>query len=355
MAIRREILRWLALFLSLFVSSSIAAEFPTPIESDWIIRDFRFHTGETLPELRIHLTTIGAATGQPVLLLHGTNESAKNLLTPNFGGELFGEGQPLDARRYFIILPDAIGHGASSKPSDGLRTRFPHYNLDDVVAAQYRLLTDHLGIRHVTLVLGNSVGGMETWLWGETHPEFMDALMPLASEPAAMAGRNWMIRRFVIDSIRNDPTWAGGNYAAQPKALREALAIYGIIGNGGDLARYQRTPTRQQTDAEYNRLMAVNPLVDANDLLYQFESVADYDPARNLGRISARVVAVNSADDEKNPPELGLMEAAMSRLKNGKYVLLPITDRSRGHGTTVYALLWRDYLSELLSEMSLTR
>lgn len=328
--------------------SASAADYPTPAEGVWTVRDFRFHSGER-SELRLHYTTIGRSGNEPVLVLHGTGESANNLLSGGFAGELFGAGQPLDANRYFIVLPDAIGHGRSSKPSDGLRTRFPHYDYRDMVTAQYRLLTQHLGIRHLKVVLGNSMGGMHVWLWGEMYPTFMDNLVALASEPAAMAGRNWMIRRFVIDAIRGDPAWDGGNYVQQPSALKAALAFYGVVGNGGSLARYRRTPSREKTDTEYERLLSVSAPADANDVLYQFESAAGYDPTPGLDRIAAKLLAINSADDEKNPPELGVMEAAMARLKNGRYVLLPITDQSRGHGTTVNAILWKRYLTEFMA------
>ena len=328
--------------------SLAAAGYPTPREDDWILRDFRFQTGEVLPELHLHYTTVGASTGEPVLLLHGTGQSAANLLASNFGGELFGAGQPLDARRYFIILPDAIGHGKSSKPSDGLRTRFPRYTYDDMVTASYRLLAERLGVRHVKLVLGTSMGGMETWIWGEKYPAFTDALVPLASEPAAMAGRNWMLRRMVIDAIRSDPEWRDGNYSKQPTSWKTAQAFFGIATGGGALVLYNATPTREQTDAELARRLAADAPADANDVLYQFEAARDYNPAPDLEKITARVLAINSADDERNPVELGVMEQAMKRVKNGRYVLLPITDQSRGHGTTYNATLWRQYLAELL-------
>jgi homoserine O-acetyltransferase len=336
----------------LMPSSSWAADYPSPKEADWVVRDFRFHSGEALPELRLHYTTVGAPSGEPVLLLHGTGGAGTNFLAANFAGELFGPGQPLDASRYFIVLPDAIGHGKSSKPSDGLRARFPRYNYDDMVIAQYRLLTEHLGVRHVRLVLGSSMGGMQAWLWGEMYPAFMDALVPLASEPAAMAGRNWMLRRMVIDAIRNDPDWRAGNYEKQPSALRTAQVFFGIATSGGALALYNATPTRETTDVELNRRLAASSQADANDVLYQFESARDYDAAPGLEKITARVLAINSADDERNPPELGVMEQAMKRVKAGRYVLLPITAESRGHGTTGNTRLWKRYLTELLQPSS---
>ena len=332
--------------------SARAADYPAPKETDWVVRDFRFHTGDVLPELKLHCTTVGAPSGAPVLILHGTGGSGANFLAANFAGELFGPGQPLDASRYFIILPDAIGHGKSSKPSDGLRARFPRYNYDDMVVAQYRLLTEHLGVRHVRLVLGSSMGGMQTWLWGGIYPAFMDALIPLASEPVEMAGRNWMLRRMVIDAIRNDPDWRDGNYVTQPAALKTAQVYFGIATSGGALALYNAAPTREKSDAELNRRLAQNSAADANDVLYQFDSARDYNPAPNLEKITARVLAINSADDERNPPELGVMEQAVKRVKDGRYVLLPITSASRGHGTTSNVTLWKQYLAELLQPVT---
>src|SRR5215213_654654 len=208
--------------LSLFALAAVAADYPTPKEADWVAREFRFHTREVMPELRVHYTTIGEPSGKPVLILHGTAGSGTGMLTPAFAGELFGPGQPLDASKYFIILPDAIGTGKSSKPSDGLRMRFPRYNYDDMVAAQYRLVTEGLGIRHLRLVLGNSMGGMHSWVWGVTYPDMMDVLAPMASQPAEMSGRNWMMRRMLIEAIRKDPEWKDGNYASQPHWLRMA-------------------------------------------------------------------------------------------------------------------------------------
>lgn len=329
-----------------------AADYPVPKEGDWVVRDFRFHTGEMLPELRLHYATVGASTGEPVLILHGTGGAGTQFLTRNFADELFGPGQPLDANRYFVILPDAIGHGKSSKPSDGLRARFPRYNYDDMVVAQYRLITEHLGVRHVRLVLGNSMGGMHTWIWGQMYPTFMDILVPLASEPAEMAGRNWMLRRMVIDAIRNDPEWRGGTYEKQPSAFRRVQVFFGIATAGGALALYNATPTREKADAELERRLGLTSQADANDVLYQFESARDYNPGPNLEQITAHLLAINSADDERNPPELGVMEQAMTRLKNGRYILLPITIESRGHGTTALPRSWKLYLAEVLQPQS---
>ena len=338
----------LAVFAIVLPAAARAADYPAPRVGEWVVKDFRFHTGDVLPELRLHYTTVGDPTGEPVLILHGTAGSGASLLTANFAGELLGPGQPLDARSHFIVLPDAIGHGKSSKPSDGLRARFPHYNYDDMVVAQYRLLTEHLGLRHVRLVLGSSMGGMLTWTWGELYPTFMDALVPLASEPAAMAGRNWMMRRMVIDAIRRDPEWKGGDYTRQPPALKTAQVFFSVATSGGARALYTATPTREQTDAELDRRLELPQGTDANDVLYQFDASRDYDPAPHLNAITARLLAINSADDERNPPELGVMEQAMTRIKSGRYILLPITSQSRGHGTTGNAALWKSHLAELL-------
>ena len=325
-----------------------AADYPAPVEGDWVVRDFRFHTGETLPELRLHYTTVGARSGEPVLLLHGTNGTGRAFLRPDFAGELFGPGQPLDAATHFIILPDAIGAGKSSKPSDGLRTRFPRYNYDDMVQAQYRLLTEHLGVRHLRLVFGTSMGGMLTWEWGEKYPDFMDALLPTAAQPTAVAGRNWMLRRMVVDLIRNDPEWNGGNYTQQPRSLKLAQVYFGVATSGGIQAIYRAAPTRQKADEILDQRLAQDSNADANDVIYQMEGSRDYDPAPRLESIQARVLAINSADDERNPAELGIMEREIKRVKQGRYVLIPTGPETRGHATMGIAKLWKQYLAEFL-------
>jgi homoserine O-acetyltransferase/O-succinyltransferase len=336
-------------FVSFLIAfSSWAADYPSPKEGDWVLRDFRFHTGEVLPELRLHYVTVGAPTGESVLILHGTGGAGTNMLTGDFAGELFGPGQPLDASRYFIILPDAIGAGKSSKPSDGLRTRFPQYNYDDMVRAQHRLVTEHLGVRHLRLVLGQSMGGMHTWIWGEMYPDFMDALVPMASLPVEVAGRNWMTRRMLIDLIRNDPEWNGGNYTQQPRSLQLAQTYFGIATNGGTRALYKTAPTREKADQLLSERLARPSSADANDLLYQYEASRDYNPATKLESIKARLLAINSADDERNPAELGIMEREIKRVKQGQYVLIPASDETRGHGTTSSAKWWKRYLMDLL-------
>ncbi len=338
-----------ALLALVFGAASIyAADYPAPVEGDWVARDFRFHTGETLPELRLHYITVGARSGEPVLILHGTNGTGRAFLRPDFAGELFGPGQPLDAATHFIILPDALGAGKSSKPSDGLRTHFPLYNYDDMVQAQYRLVKEHLGIGHLRLVMGTSMGGMLVWAWGEKYPDFMDALMPTAAQPTAMAGRNWMMRRMVVDLIRNDPEWNGGNYTQQPRSLKLAQVYFGVATSGGTQAIHRAAPTREKADQILDQRLAQDSNADANDVIYQMEASRDYDPAPLLESIQARVLAMNSADDERNPAELGILEREIKRVKQGRYVLIPAGPETRGHGTMGIAKLWKPYLAEFM-------
>jgi homoserine O-acetyltransferase len=337
-----------AALLCLIALAATAADYPAPDEGDWIARDFRFHTGDVMPELRLHYTTVGAPSGQPVLILHGTTGSGATMLSPVFAGELFGSGQPLDASKYFIILPDAIGTGKSSKPSDGLRMKFPRYNYDDMVTAQYRLVTEGLGIRHLRLVLGNSMGGMHTWIWGVNYPEFMDALVPMASQPTEMSGRNWMMRRMLIDAIRNDPAWNNGDYTTQPRALQAANVFFGIATSGGTHAYHKLAPTREQADKLLDERLAAPFKADANDFLYQWDASRDYNPAPGLERVQAALLAINSADDERNPPELGILERELKRIKNGRMYLIPGSEETRGHGTTGMARLWKQQVEELL-------
>ena len=333
-----------------------AAQYPAPTEGDFIIRNFRFTSGEMLPELRVHYRTIGKPTRDAqgvvrnaVLIMHGTGGNGANLLSPVFAGQLFGPGALLDAERYFLILPDGIGHGKSSKPSDGLRGRFPRYGYLDMIEAQYRLLTEGLGVNHARLIMGTSMGGMHTWLWGERHPDFMDALMPLASLPTQISGRNRVWRRIVIDAIRNDPEWRSGNYSTQPPGLRVAQQMLFFMGSNPSL-RQQQMPTLAATDAALDAAIA-NSLktADANDVLYQVEASRDYDPGPDLEKIRARLLAVNSADDLINPPELGILEREIKRVPNGRAVVLPLSPETRGHGTHTVAALWRQYLGELLA------
>jgi homoserine O-acetyltransferase/O-succinyltransferase len=336
---------WLLLRVSvacLSTSAVGAAEFAAPTAHDWIAREFHFHTGDVMPELRLHYLTIGTPSGEPVLILHGTTGSGAGLLTPAFAGELFGRGQPLDASRYYLILPDSIGHGRSSKPSDGLRANFPAYDYDDMVAAQYRLVTEGLGITHLRLVLGNSMGGMHAWIWGESYPGFMDALVPMASQPTEMSSRNWMMRRLIVDSIRNDPEWNHGNYSEQPRSARFASVFYGIATTGGTLAWQKLAPTREAADALLDQRMAAPFSGDANDVLYQWDASRNYNPSPGLERIEAAVLAINAADDERNPPETGIMQHALTRIRTARLLLIPASDNTRGHQTTGSAGFWKE-------------
>jgi homoserine O-acetyltransferase len=326
----------------------LAADYPAPKESHWVVRDFRFQSGEVLPELRLHYTTVGAPSGEPVLVLHGTTGSAASVLTPTFAGELFGPGQPLDASRHYVIIPDAIGTGKSSKPSDGLRATFPRYSYDDMVTAQYRLVTEHLGVRRLRLVLGNSMGGMQTWLWAQKYPDVMDIAVPMASLPTEMSGRNWLMRRLIIDSIRNDPEWMNGNYTTQPRSLQYASEFYGLATSGGTQRLQKTAPTREKADQLLQQRMSAPFRGDANDHLYQWESSRDYNAASGLERITAVLVAINSADDERNPPELGLLDREIKRVKHGRVVLIPASEDTLGHGTTGQARFWKQHLAEVL-------
>jgi homoserine O-acetyltransferase/O-succinyltransferase len=331
-----------------------------PAEGDFVVHDFHFRSGETLAELHLHYATYGKpvtdSTGKvtnAVLVLHGTTGSGQNFTHANFAGVLFGPGQLLDANRYFIILPDSIGHGHSTKPSDGMHAHFPHYDYDDMVEAQHLLLTDGLKINHLRLLMGTSMGCMHSFMWAETYPEFMDAVMPLACLPVEIAGRNRMMRKMFMDSITSDPAYMNGDYKEQPlSGLRSAMNIF-LIMVSSPLQMQKDFPTREQADAFLNRFLKQRlEGVDANDLLYAFDASRDYDPTPKLDQIKAHVMFVNSADDQINPPELGIAEPEIKKVKNGRFVLLPITDRTRGHGTHSLPSVWKSYLAELLEESS---
>jgi homoserine O-acetyltransferase/O-succinyltransferase len=339
---------WTIAALVALAAAAAAQNYPAPKEGSWIAKDFKFATGETMPELRLHYRTIGEPSGEPVIILHGTTGSGASMLGAAFANELFGPGQALDAAKYFIILPDAIGHGKSSKPSDGMRAKFPRYNYDDMVAAQYKLVTEHLRIRHARLVMGNSMGGMHTFIWGTSYPDFMDALAPMAAQPTEMSSRNWIMRRMVIDSIRNDPDWKNGDYTEQPKAFRTATVFFAIATNGGTLAFQKAAPTREAADKLLDARLKAPFNADANDFLYQWDSSRDYNPAPKLEQIKAALLAINAADDERNPPETGLMEAALKRVKNAKLHLIPASEDTRGHATTGMAKFFKKELQALL-------
>lgn len=330
---------------------------PPVTEGDFKIRDFAFDSGETLPDLNLHYRTLGQPTRDArgrvtnaVLITHGTGGTGAQFLSDNFGGELFGPGQLLDAAKHYIVLPDAIGHGKSSKPSDGLRAKFPRYGYGDMVRAQYRLLTEGLKVDHLRLVMGTSMGGMHTWMWATRYPAFMDAAMPLASLPVQIAGRNRMFRRMVSDSIRNDPEWKGGEYATTPRGL--TAAVYTLVFMTSVPLQWQkRAPTRDAADTFFDEMVAQRiRSTDANDMLYQFESSRDYDPQPDLEKLVCPLVAVNSADDQVNPPELGVLEEQIKRVKNGRAVLIPISDRTRGHSTHSWPAIWSAELARLLKE-----
>lgn len=352
---RMKLLPWVLLVL-FSGARLVAAPYPAPVEGDFVLRDFAFRSGEGLPELRIHYRTLGRprrdAAGvvrNAVLVTHGTTGSGAQFVRAEFAGELFGPGQLLDAARYFIVLPDGIGHGRSSKPSDGLRARFPRYGYRDMVEAQRRLLVEGLGVAHLRLVMGTSMGGMHTWLWGQSHPEMMDALLPLASLPTAIAGRNRAWRRLAIDAIRGDPEWRGGDYDRQPQSLRTAAQLLWLMSSNPVL-RQAATPTLAGTDAALDAFTA-NYLKtgDANDFLYAVEASHDYDPGPGLERIRAPLVAVNTADDLINPPELGVLEREIRRVPRGRAVVLPLSEATRGHGSHTIAVLWRTELARLLA------
>ena len=347
----------LLLVFCALVRAICAADYPAPAENDFVIRDFKFASGETLPELRIHYRTIGkiekdaqGRTRNAVLITHGTTGSGAQFIRSEFAGELFGKDQPLDATKFFIVLPDGIGHGKSSKPSDGMHAKFPRYGYIDMVEAQYRLLTDGLGVNRARLVTGTSMGGMHTWLWGEAHPDFMDALMPLASLPTQISGRNRGWRRIIIDAIRNDPAWNGGEYKTQPPSLRTAAEMLWLMSSNPVL-RQKEAPTLGEADDKIDKFVAdITKTDDANDVLYALEASHDYDPAPNLEKIRAPLLAINFADDLINPPELGILEREIKRVPHGRAIVMPLSDQTRGHGSHTIAALWKDQLSILLKE-----
>ncbi|BDG73827.1 alpha/beta fold hydrolase [Roseomonas fluvialis] len=345
-----RLLRRAAMLLPLLIAALPAAAQPTPREGTWTASGFRFHGGEVM-DLRQGYITLGEPTNPAVLILHGTYGTARGMLGANFGGQLFGPGQPLDATRFFIIIPDAIGTGNSSKPSDGMRAGFPRYTYTDMVAAQQRLVTEGLGIRRLRLVLGNSMGGMMAWSWATDFPDMMDAIVPMASQPTAMSARNWMMRRLMIESVRQDPAYLGGNYTTQPPALRLANVMYGTGTNGGTLNLQRAAPTREAADRLVDQRLAAPPPRDANDFIWQWDASRDYDPEPRLDRVRARVLQINSADDERNPPETGLTERALARIPNARLLLIPASAETLGHGTTGNARFWREDLARFLATL----
>jgi homoserine O-acetyltransferase len=331
---------------------------PTPTEGDYVAHDFHFKSGETLSELRLHYTTFGKpqkdASGKvtnAVLILHGTGGSGHQFLAPQFADVLFGPGQLLDANRYFIVLPDNLGHGESSKPSDGMHAHFPHYDYDDMVAAQHEMLEKGLGVNHLRLVMGTSMGCMHSWVWGETYPEFMDALMPLACLPVQIAGRNRLWRDMVIEGIQQDPEWKNGDYTTEPRAGLQISADFLLIAGSAPLLMQKNLPTRDAADKFLDDTeKRITAMLDANDFLYAVSASRNYDPSPKLETIKVPVMFVNSADDFINPPELGIAEREIKRVPRGKFVLIPISDQTHGHGTHTWAAVWQQYLKELLEE-----
>jgi homoserine O-acetyltransferase len=351
-------IRIFAFLLSILAANFVsAADYPAPTEGDYTVRDFKFASGETLPELRLHYRTLGkpekdaqGKTTNAVLIMHGTTGSGAQFIRPEFAGELFGKDQPLDATKFFVVLPDGIGHGKSSKPSDGMHANFPRYGYLDMVEAQYRLLTEGLGVNHARLVMGTSMGGMHTWLWGELHPDFMDALMPLASLPTQISGRNRAWRHMTIDAIRNDPGWNGGEYKTQPPSLRITAEMLWFMSSN-PILRQKEAPTLARTDEVLDKFVDEHLKTgDANDVLYALEASRDYDPGPNLEKIRASLLAINFADDLINPPELEILEREIKRLLKGRAVVVPLSDKTRGHGSHTIAALWKDQLVRLLNE-----
>ena len=352
-------MRHTVIAILLFAASNVmrGANYPSASENDYTIHDFKFATGQTLPELRIHYRTLGklqrdasGKTTNAVLVMHGTTGSGAQFFRPEFAGELFGVGQLLDAAKFFIVLPDGIGHGKSSKPSDALHAKFPGYGYRDMVEAQFRLLSEGLDVNHLRLVMGTSMGGMHTWLWGEIHPDFMDALMPLASLPTQISGRNRGWRRIIIDAIRNDPAWKGGEYQIQPPSLRTAAEMLWLMSSN-PLLRQQDAPTLAKSDEVLDKF--VDDIVkadDTNDVLFALEASRDYDPGPELEKIRAPLVAINTGDDLINPPELGILEREIKRVPHGRALVIPISEQTRGHGSHTIAALWKDELARLLAE-----
>ena len=345
--------------LSFGMSQAALAQtaWPNEKQADYIIKDFHFASGETIPELRIHYTTLGtpkrnaaSEIGNGVVLLHGTSGSSRNWLLPSLADELFKKGQPLDASEHFIILMDAIGVGGSSKPSDGLKGKFPHYRYHDIVEAEHTLITEGLGIKHLRLVMGSSMGGMQTWMWGEMYPDLMDGLVPLASQPIGISGRNWINRRIRIEAIKHDPDYNNGMYD-KPPTHWIWTAPSGPMGTESDYQIQQLAPTREAGDAYYKKLVEEAGKADANNALYGIEAVMDYDPSKDLEKIKAKLMAINSADDEANPPSLHVMEPAIARIPGAKYVLIPQSNETHGHYTHLRAALWKQHLVAFLKEL----
>jgi homoserine O-acetyltransferase len=347
-----------AVCLSLATSAAVAqTSWPNFKEGDYILKDFRFNSGETLPELRMHYRTLGTAKRNAqgeivngIVLLHGTSGSGNSWLLPSLADELFKAGQPLDAAEHFIIIPDSIGVGASSKPSDGLKAKFPHYRYGDIVRAEHQLVTEGLNVRHLRLVLGSSMGGMQTWMWGEMYPDLMDGLVPIASQPIGISGRNWINRRIRIEAIKNDPEYNNGNYTKNPSTYIYTLPM-AAMGTENVVRLQEMAPTREKGDEMYKRLVEEAKKGDANNTLWGIEAVMDYNPEPDLGKIKARLLAINFEDDEANPPQLNVVEPAIKRIKNARHVVIPAGPESHGHYSHLRAKLWKSHLVEFMKTL----
>ncbi len=348
-------MRPFSLVAALLLASTAAAQ---GVQGDYVTKNFKFVSGESLPELRIHYTTLGTprkdARGivrNAVLIGHGTGGTGRAFLSPTFGGELFGPGKILDTARFFIVLPDGIGHGGSSKPSNGLHAKFPHYDYDDMVRSEYLLLTEGLKVNHLRLVMGTSMGCMHAWVWGYTYPTFADGLVPLACVPTQLAGRNRMIRRMMMDDILDSPDYNGGEYTTQPHGLRAAIGQLYIMSSA-PLVQHKQAPTRDKADSVIRAYInASMKTTDANDMLYYFDASRNYDPSSHLAQITTPVLAINSADDFVNPPELGIAEKLIAQVKHATFVMVPISDQTRGHGTHSVPAVWDSHLKDFLATL----
>jgi homoserine O-acetyltransferase len=346
---------FLALTLLLAPGVATAQTVPAPAERSFVVRNFTFTSGESLPELALHYRTIGeprkdadGVVRNAILILHGTGGTGAGFLSNAFAGQLFGKGQLYDAERYFIILPDNVGHGRSSKPSDGLRMKFPRYTYTDMVRLQHRLVTEGLGLSRLHAVTGTSMGGMHTWMWGYMYPDFMDALIPLASNPVEIAGRNRVWRKALVDAIVTDPTWKNGEYTEPPRGMASAIGFL-LMATSVPLQWQKQFETAKAADEWLaDQIANRTKTTDANDMLYYFRASEDYDPSPHLDKITAPLLAINSADDFVNPPELPMMETLITRVKNGRFVLLPISDQTRGHGTHSLPAIWGRHVSDFL-------
>jgi len=339
--------------MCLAFTASASESYREAREATYVVKDFQFQSGETLPEVKLHYRTMGNPDGEPVVILHGTNQTGATLLNlKSFSDELFAEGKPLDAEKYFLIFPDSIGHGGSSKPSDGLKAKFPKYTSEDMVDGQYRLLTEGLGLDRVHLILGISMGGMHTFQWGGKYPDYMDALVPVGAQPIEMSARNWMLRRLLIESVRQDPTYNGGDYTEQPKGMKLANVFYSTATNGGTIAYQKLAPTREAADQMINARLAAPLSTDANDYIYAWESSASYNPTPLLGSIKAPLLLINAEDDERNPTETGASQKAMEMIPSGREAIIPQSENTRGHNTIGMANFYADEIRNFLRDVA---